>query len=101
MGIFAGKKGLIFGVADEKSLAWGVAQALHAEGAELGFNYNRQREGVEALAASLDSRFIEQCNVADDEAIDTGSLSQEMQDYVKTARVVLGQSLYSDSWLEL
>lgn len=71
MGIFEGKKGLIFGVADEKSLAWGVAQALHAEGAELGFNYNRQKEGVETLAASLGSRFIEQCNVADDEGIDT------------------------------
>jgi 5-methyltetrahydrofolate corrinoid/iron sulfur protein methyltransferase len=39
--------------------------------------------------------------VMDGEEIDTGSLSKEMQDYVKTARVILGQSLYSDSWLEL
>lgn len=39
--------------------------------------------------------------VMDEEAIDTGSLSKEMQDYVKTARVILGHSLYSDSWLEL
>jgi 5-methyltetrahydrofolate corrinoid/iron sulfur protein methyltransferase len=39
--------------------------------------------------------------VCDGEAIDMGSLSKEEQDYVKTARVLLGQSLYSDSWLEL
>ncbi len=39
--------------------------------------------------------------VMDDEDIDMGSLSKELQDYVKTARIILGQSLYSDSWLEL
>jgi len=39
--------------------------------------------------------------VMDNEEIDMGSLSKEMQDYVKTARVILGYSLYSDSWLEL
>jgi 5-methyltetrahydrofolate corrinoid/iron sulfur protein methyltransferase len=39
--------------------------------------------------------------VMDGEEIDMGSLSKEMQDYVKTARVILGHSLYSDSWLEL
>jgi 5-methyltetrahydrofolate corrinoid/iron sulfur protein methyltransferase len=39
--------------------------------------------------------------VMDGEAIDMGGLSKELQDYVKTARVILGESLYSDSWLEL
>ncbi len=39
--------------------------------------------------------------VMDDEDIDMGSLSKELQDHVKTARIILGQSLYSDSWLEL
>ena len=39
--------------------------------------------------------------VMDEEAVDMGSLSKELQDYVKTARVILGHSLYSDSWLEL
>jgi 5-methyltetrahydrofolate corrinoid/iron sulfur protein methyltransferase len=39
--------------------------------------------------------------VMDEEAISMGDLSKELQDYVKTARVILGQSLYSDSWLEL
>ena len=39
MGILQGRKGLILGVANEKSIAWGVARACHREGAELGFNY--------------------------------------------------------------
>jgi 5-methyltetrahydrofolate corrinoid/iron sulfur protein methyltransferase len=39
--------------------------------------------------------------VCDGEPIDTGSLSKEELDYVKTARVLMGNSLYSDSWLEL
>jgi len=39
--------------------------------------------------------------VMDGEAVDMDSLSKELRDYVKTARVVLGHSLYSDSWLEL
>ena len=37
----------------------------------------------------------------DEEAIDMGGLSKELQDYVKTTRVIMGHSLYSDSWLEL
>jgi 5-methyltetrahydrofolate corrinoid/iron sulfur protein methyltransferase len=39
--------------------------------------------------------------VMDGETIDMGSLSKEMQDYVKTTNVILGNSLYSDSWLEV
>ncbi len=39
MGILEGKKGLILGVANDKSIAWGVTQACKREGAELGFNY--------------------------------------------------------------
>ncbi|GAF86670.1 unnamed protein product, partial [marine sediment metagenome] len=39
--------------------------------------------------------------VMDDEEIDIGSLSKELQDYVKTTKVILGNSLYSDSWLDL
>jgi 5-methyltetrahydrofolate corrinoid/iron sulfur protein methyltransferase len=39
--------------------------------------------------------------VMDGESVDVGSLSKELQGYVKTARVILGHSLYSDSWLEL
>ena len=38
-GLMAGKRGLIMGLANDKSLAWGIAQRLHAEGAELAFSY--------------------------------------------------------------
>ncbi len=72
MGLFSGKKGLIFGVANKNSIAWGIAQALHQEGAELGFSYAGQvlKKRVEPLAASIGSTFVEECDVTDDQAID-------------------------------
>ena len=56
MGFLAGKRALIVGVATERSIAWGIAQAMHREGAELAFTYlNDKLKGrVEALAQSLD-----------------------------------------------
>ena len=73
MGLFSGKKGLIFGVANKNSIAWGIAQALHAEGAELGFSYAGDilKKRVEPLAASIGAPFVEECDVTDDGAIDT------------------------------
>jgi enoyl-[acyl-carrier protein] reductase I len=72
MGLYTGKRGLIFGVANKNSIAWGIAQALHAEGAELGFSYAGEvlQKRVEPLAESLGSRFVEECDVTDDAAID-------------------------------
>ncbi len=65
------KKGLIFGVANKNSIAWGIAQALHAQGAELGFTYAGEilARRVHPLAASVDSQFVEECDVTDDDAI--------------------------------
>jgi enoyl-[acyl-carrier protein] reductase I len=59
MGFLAGKRALIVGVATERSIAWGIAQAMHREGAELAFTYlNDKLKGrVEALAQSLDASF--------------------------------------------
>lgn len=73
MGLFDGKQGLIFGVANKNSIAWGIAQALHNEGAKLGFSYAGEilRKRVEPLAESLDSDFIEECDLTDDGAIDS------------------------------
>ena len=73
MGLLDGKKGLIMGVANDHSIAWGIAQALHAEGAELGFTYVGEalERRVRPLAESLGSRLIEPCDVQSDEAIDT------------------------------
>ena len=72
MGLFSGKKGLVFGVANKNSIAWGISQALHAEGAELGFSYAGEilKKRVEPLAESIGSTFVEECDVTDDAAID-------------------------------
>jgi len=59
-------------------------------------------DGLVAIARGERPDIVEIIHkVMDEEAIDMGSLSQELQGYVKTARVILGQNLYSDSWLEL
>jgi len=72
MGLFRGKKGLIFGVANKNSIAWGIAQALHQEGAELGFSYAGEilKKRVEPLAESIGASFVEECDVTSDDAID-------------------------------
>ncbi len=72
MGTFDGKRGLIFGVANKNSIAWGIAQALAEEGAEIGFSYAGDflEKRVTPLAESLGSRFVEECDVTDDAAID-------------------------------
>ncbi len=68
MGLLDGKKGLVFGVANERSIAWGVAQALHAEGARLGFSYAAEalERRVRPLAESIGSKFVEPCDVQRD-----------------------------------
>ncbi|MEZ4661919.1 MAG: enoyl-ACP reductase [Caldilineaceae bacterium] len=72
MGLFADKKGIIFGLANKNSIAWGISQALHEEGATLGFSYAGEilQKRVEPLAASINSPFVEECDVTDDAAID-------------------------------
>jgi enoyl-[acyl-carrier protein] reductase I len=72
MGLLDGKKGLILGVANDHSIAWGIAQALHAEGAELGFTYVGEalERRVRPLAESLGTKLIEPCDVQSDEQID-------------------------------
>ena len=65
MGILEGKRGLIMGVANEKSAAWGIAAAAAAQGAELAFTYQMEgfRKRLEPLAASVDSDFLIPCDV--------------------------------------
>lgn len=72
MGLLDGKKGLVLGVANERSIAWGIAQALHREGADLGFTYlgDALERRVRPLATSLDAKLIEPCDVGSDEQID-------------------------------
>jgi enoyl-[acyl-carrier protein] reductase I len=68
----AGKRGLIMGVANDRSLAWGIASAVSAHGAELAFSYQGEALGkrVKPLAASVGSDFVEPCDVSDDASLD-------------------------------
>jgi enoyl-[acyl-carrier protein] reductase I len=72
MGFLAGKRALIVGVATDRSIAWGIAQAMQREGAELAFSYanDRLKERVEPLAASVGSRLTMPLDVTSDEQID-------------------------------
>lgn len=72
MGLFEGKTALIFGVANKYSIAWGIAQALHAEGAELAFSYAipELEKRVKPLAESVGAKLVEECDVTNDEALD-------------------------------
>ncbi|MCW9046040.1 MAG: SDR family oxidoreductase, partial [Alphaproteobacteria bacterium] len=58
--LMAGKKGLIMGVANNRSIAWGISQAVHAQGAELAFTYQGDAllKRVQPLAKSLDSDIL-------------------------------------------
>jgi enoyl-[acyl-carrier protein] reductase I len=64
-GLMAGKRGLIMGVANDHSIAWGIAKSVAAQGAELAFTYQGEHFGrrVEPLAASLGSRLLYPCDV--------------------------------------
>ncbi len=71
MGLLDGKKALIFGVANDHSIAWGIARALHEQGASLGFSSIAElaERRVRPLAASIGSTFVEPCNVQNDDEI--------------------------------
>jgi enoyl-[acyl-carrier protein] reductase I len=72
MGILAGRRALIIGVASDRSIAWGIAQAFHAEGAELAFTYANERlkERVDPMAESVGSRIVLPLDVTVDGQID-------------------------------
>ena len=71
-GLMTGRRGLVMGVANERSIAWGIARALHAEGAELAFTYQGEAFGkrVEPLAASVGSDILLDADVTDDASLD-------------------------------
>ncbi len=72
MGLLEGKRALIFGLANDHSIAWGIAQALHREGAEVGFSSVEMlmEKRVKPLAARLGATFVEPCDVQKDEDIE-------------------------------
>jgi enoyl-[acyl-carrier protein] reductase I len=72
MPMLEGKTGIIFGVANKRSIAWAIAQALHREGMRLAFTYQGERlkESVEALTSSMDGAMLLPCDVTSDADID-------------------------------
>jgi enoyl-[acyl-carrier protein] reductase I len=72
-GLMQGKRGLIMGVANNHSIAWGIARQLAAEGAELAFTYQGEAFGrrVKPLAEEVGSKFLLPCDVEDTETVDT------------------------------
>jgi enoyl-[acyl-carrier protein] reductase I len=75
----AGKRGLIMGVANDRSIAWGIAQAIAAQGGEVGFTYQGEalEKRVRPLAESLGSSLVVPCDVADDADMDAAFAAVE------------------------
>jgi len=71
--LLAGKRGLVMGVANEKSIAWGIAAAAAAQGAEIAFSYQMEGFGkrLKPLAGSIGSRLLIECDVAADGAVES------------------------------
>jgi len=71
-GLMQGKRGLVMGVANDRSIAWGIASALASEGAELAFSYQGEAFGkrVEPLAASVGSDFLVDVDVTNDASLE-------------------------------
>ncbi len=71
--LMKGKRGLIMGVANEKSIAWGIAREMAAQGAELAFTFQGEAFGkrVQPLAASVGSNILVDADVTDDNSLDT------------------------------
>lgn len=72
MKILEGKKALIFGVANKRSIAWGIARAFHEHGAEVGISYGipQLEKRARPLAESIGATFIERCDVTKEEDIE-------------------------------
>lgn len=72
LGLMKGRRGLIMGLANDKSIAWGIAKALADQGAELAFSYQGDalKKRVEPLAAQIGSDFLADCDVSDEASID-------------------------------
>ena len=96
MGAMTGKRGLIMGVANERSIAWGIAKAMAEAGAELAFTYQGEAFGkrLEPLAASVGSDFMVDVDVTDDASLDAAF--EQLQARWGTLDFVVHAIAYSD-----
>ncbi len=72
MNLLSGKTAMIFGVANQRSIAWGIAKAFHEQGAAIGLSYAGEalERRVKPLAESIGCTFVEQCDVTQDDQIE-------------------------------
>src|SRR5580765_658739 len=86
MGSLDGKKAAIFGVANDRSIAWAISEAFHAEGAELAFTFAGEilEKRVRPLADGIGSKIILPCDVTKDEEVEKvfATLKQEWADSI-------------------
>ena len=94
--IMAGKRGLIMGLANDKSIAWGIARALGDAGAQLAFSYQGDalKKRVDPLAAQLGSDIVLPCDVSDSASID--SLFESLKERWDTLDFVVHAIGFSD-----
>ena len=71
MGLLEGKNALIFGLANDKSIAWGITQAFKREGANIGISYAGEmlERRVKPLAEQVDCKWVEECDITKDDQI--------------------------------
>ena len=93
MGLLSGKKGLIMGVANERSIAWGIAKSCSSQGAKLAFTYQGEalKKRIIPLAESVGSNLTLECDVADETAI--------KEAFVKIKDVNVGDKLKNGSYV--
>jgi enoyl-[acyl-carrier protein] reductase I len=94
--LLKGKRGLIMGVANERSIAWGIAQALHAQGAELAFTYQGEtfRKRVAPLVELVRPAALMDCDVTDQASLDAAF--DELKNHWPTLDFVVHAIAFSD-----
>lgn len=95
MGFLNGKRALIIGVASNRSIAWGIAKAMHREGAELAFTYQNERfkDRVRDLGAELGSEICLPCEVSSDQEIQ--QVFERLHDYWEHLEIVVHAVAYA------
>ncbi|HEY5703138.1 MAG TPA: enoyl-ACP reductase [Gammaproteobacteria bacterium] len=95
MGLLEGKRALIVGVASHRSIAWGIAKAMHREGAELAFTYqnDKLRDRVEKFASEVNSEITVPCDVASDEQIQ--GVFEQIDDYWDSLDILVHSVAYA------
>ncbi len=95
MGFLTGKRALIVGLASNRSIAWGIAEAMYREGAELAFTYQNEKlqERVEKMASQCGSDIALPCDVGSDEQIN--SVFERLDDFWKSLDIIIHSVAYA------